>query len=87
MAANGSFRSFADRAAGAVLIWSATGLETASGPVNMTVTFADVDFTDGAVGDVSVGSCRQRCREWDQSCAEGRTWCSVAPLIQMTGTL
>ncbi len=56
MAANGSFLSLAFRAARVVLIWPATGLETASGPVNMTVAFADVDFTDGAVGDVSVGS-------------------------------
>jgi|GEM_PF-5948341 len=56
VAPNGSFLGFADRASDAVLIWSANDLETTDRPVDATVTFAGVDFTDGATGDVHVGS-------------------------------
>lgn len=56
VAPNGSFLGFADRATDAVLIWAGNGLATAQRPVNATATFAGIDFTDGAVGDIQVGS-------------------------------
>jgi len=56
VAPNGTFLGFADSASNAVLIWSGSGLETARGPVNASVTISGIDFTDGAVGDIEVGS-------------------------------